>query len=119
VNWRGSAGRRWTVRDRLVGGFVVAYVAAQVVIPALALTNPQMSRFGWQMYAKMMLRTSYAVVHADGAVEEIDPTAHVALSRAEVELERFLPPHLCRTVPDATAVRVRSVDGGAMEVACP
>src|SRR3712207_2620917 len=98
-------------RMRLVAVFFVAYVALQVLIPTLALTIPTPTRFGWQMYSRPWFPASYIVVRADGVVEQVDPAAHLAYFRPEVELERFLPPHLCRVVPEATAVRVSPAGG--------
>ena len=110
---------RWTGRRAAVAAFVVAYVAVQVVVAALAWPGPRLARFGWQMYAKPAFWPSFAVVRTDGTVQEAAPAEYMGYVRLEVDVERFLPPHLCRVVPGAAAVRVRPHGGGAKDVACP
>jgi hypothetical protein len=102
----------------LAAAFVLAYLATQLLLPTLALAEPRLGRFGWQMFARVVPRTTYTLELRSGAEQDVDPSSYVAQPRAELELDRLLPPHLCRVVPEAAAVRIGYADGAAAEVAC-
>ena len=106
------------LRQRVAAAFVVLYVVVQLAVPALAAVEPRMSRFGWQMFSRLVPRTTFTVRHVGGFEGPIDPNAYLAEPRAEVDLARLLSAHLCRVIPDALAVRAGSPDGRSEEVAC-
>lgn len=87
----------------LAASFFVAFLLVQLGVPALKLAEPRPARFGWQMYAGTRAIPGFSVVLPEGG-EKIRTADHVIELRREIDNQRLIPPHLCRTVDSASAV---------------
>jgi hypothetical protein len=55
------------------------------------------------MFSRQAHEVAFSVETASG-VEPVDSSPYLAHSRGDIEIERYLPPHLCRVLPDVTKV---------------
>lgn len=108
---------RWTTRTALVAAAMVVFVIAQVVIAAVALTEPRPARFGWQMYTAVPAPPTVHLEAADGRLNAVDLEALMARGRADADLSTALADHLCTTT-DAAAVLL-GPPADAQRVPCP
>jgi hypothetical protein len=108
------------LRAKLIMLFAAGFLAVQVAVPVVRLAAPRPSRFGWHMYSGSSSAPTFWVVTRDGASREVALEDHLGYARPELEYLPWLPRHLCRTVPDAAAVR-HQADGAKSveEFACP
>lgn len=83
-----------------------AVLAVQVAVPLTRVWSDEMTRFGWQMFASVRHHPTYLVRYAGGGLDTVRVEEHVVLARPEIELHQVLPPHLCRSVEGAEAVRM-------------
>jgi hypothetical protein len=86
------------------------YLAVQLAIP-ISRIGDDARRFGWQMFSTAQFAPEFVVETATEEID-IDYRDYIAMSRADVDLETLLPPHLCSVVPGAISVRW---DGGELE----
>lgn len=71
------------------------------------------------MYSAALHFPRLAVVRRDGSELKILLDDYVVRARTDVALKSLLPPHLCRTLPAAAAVRfVAYPDTAAVTVPC-
>jgi hypothetical protein len=97
---------------------VAAFLAVQVVVPALALVGDRPGRFGWQMYSAFPGQPAAWVVEADGTEHPLDLGELFAVERAEIDYAAVLLSGLC-DVTDAAAIKVeRAGDTEPETVAC-
>jgi hypothetical protein len=87
-------------------------------VPLAQLLQPLPARFAWQMYARAPAPDAFSVEVADGTTIEVDLAQLAAYLRPEIDRAHFLPPHLCRTVPGAVAVRIAQPGGAPSVVGC-
>ena len=97
-------------------GFFVLFLLTQTAVPLCRLAVPRPARFGWHMFTAKRERVRFSVVLRDGSHEPVNLAAYVAQSRGEVDVEKALPPHLCRMVPEAAAVEIHLPDSGRTRV---
>jgi hypothetical protein len=86
---------------------VLAAIVAQLAIPALALTGPRPTRFGWQMFTTMAPAPSVWTEEADGSLRPVDLDALLVHGRPETDLT----PALVATLCEGTGVRAVVVEG--------
>jgi hypothetical protein len=98
----------WTWKSALAALFCGVFVTLQVAVPLVKLASPRPARFGWHMWSARWRPATFVVVMRDGTKRPADLARHVGRGRGEMELAAALPPHLCRVVPEAAAVEVRS-----------
>ena len=96
----------WTAESLAAAAFFVLFLMIQTAVPLVQLWAPRPARFGWQMFSARQSRARFSLVLRDGAVQPVKLDLYVAQSRGEVDLEEALPRHLCRVVPDLTAVQI-------------
>jgi hypothetical protein len=89
--------------------FFFTYLILQTLIPTYALfTDGWFSAVGWTMYTHLREKPGFAVVYDGGAkesLEQIQQRLGVGIIvGSKVDLARFVPPHLCASVPGARAV---------------
>ena len=68
-----------------------------------------MEQYGWQMFATAYASPTARAVYPE-RTDSLDIERHVLRVRGDVPYEDMLPAHLCRTLPDALAVRVKGVE---------
>jgi hypothetical protein len=112
------------VRLLASGAFVIAYLAFQVIYPALSWFRPGFDRFTWHMYAGQEETPRFVVLFADGSTRDagvlLQRNNPVRLFGPSVDQERFVPPHLCALWTGAQEVHVRYVrTGREVTVPCP
>jgi hypothetical protein len=93
------------------GLFFFAYLILQTLIPTYALfTDGWFLVVGWTMYTHLRERPGFAVVYEGGAkesLEQIQQRLGVGIIVGnKVDLARFVPPHLCASVPGAREVLI-------------
>lgn len=94
------------------------YLAVQIGVPIYRLFQPKPTRFSWQMFSAASVPKRVWVVTADG-IEEISPAAYIGNFRADLEYERYAPPHICRVRPQTKAVRyLMPLDDNIREYRC-
>ena len=72
------------------------------------------------MFSASPQRPRFSLVMRDGTSQPANLRLYVAHSRGEVDLEKALPPHLCRVVPDVASVRIAAPDSKEPRVyKCP
>jgi hypothetical protein len=98
----------WTWKNALAALFCCTVLALQIAVPLVQLATPRPARFGWHMWSARRKLSRFLVVTRDGTTRPADLAAHVVFGRGEMDLDTALPPHLCRVVPDAAAVEIRS-----------
>lgn len=90
--------------SRLAAGVIIAlFVTIQLAVPIGRLQSDGAQRFGWQMYSAAYHNPTF-IVTSDAGDREIDLDEYVAVGRADVDLVTWLPPHLCRLMPEITTV---------------
>ena len=103
-------GDSWTATSVLAAVFFVLFLLIETAVPLVQLWAPRPARFGWQMFSAGQQRARFSLVMRDGTVQPAKLDLYVAQSRGEVDLEKALPRHLCRVVPDLEAVRITASD---------
>jgi hypothetical protein len=93
----------WRKSTVVAATAIAVYLVVQFAIP-ISRIGDDARRFGWQMFSTAQFAPEFVVVTPTGEID-IDHRDHVAMSRADVDFERLLPPHLCRVVPGAVSVR--------------
>ena len=97
---------RKTLRWTLV---LVAVVAVQVAIPAVAATLPLPARFGWQMYSGLGEVPDIAILTLDdGTTRGVSVDEVLANGRPEIDWGAYLPPYYCGLYPHATSVTLKA-----------
>ena len=86
--------------------FFVLFLVIQTAVPLVQLWAPRPARFGWQMFSGRQQTPRFSLVMRDGRSRPANLRLYVAYSRGEVELEKALPPHLCRVVPGVASVQI-------------
>jgi len=108
-----------SLRRRFLVAAVFAFLAAQVVVPAVALFGPRPARFSWHMYSALPPVPEAWTVAADGTREQVDLGRIFAVQRAEIDYAAVVRAGLC-TVVDARAVEIRqSADAPVETITCP
>ena len=87
--------------------FIVAWLAVQLLVPAIALVGPRPSPFGWQMYSSLPQLPDAWTVDANGALSAVDIQALFTVPRAEIDYVAALRAGLCE-VSDAEAIIIRA-----------
>jgi hypothetical protein len=97
----------------LAAVFVVAWLAVQVVVPAVQRRTTDGARpFAWQMFSHAVDVPVFKAVAADGSEREVDDwERHLGRKRLEVDFVRHVPPFLCGVEPGAVAIRTYRADG--------
>lgn len=94
------------VRLAAIIAFIV-YVVVQIGLPALQLTGPRPSRFGWHMFAGLGTLEAYEVAGADGSIQRIDHTAYFGNWRSDLVVPApLVAAHICAHRLDAVGVRI-------------
>lgn len=94
----------------MAAAFFVLFLLIQTGVPLVRLWAPRPARFGWQMFSANPQRVRFFLVMRDGTTQPATLGRYVAQSRGEVNLERALPPHLCRVVPNLASVQIIASD---------
>lgn len=113
-----QAGTGWSARQVAIGVIVVAYLAVHLVIPALQLRlkweTGYAQPFGWQMFSDARDWPEFVVVTSDGKSVSFERgrqlDAVMRVRRSDLDVERFVPPHLCAVVPGAVRVIDRAAE---------
>jgi hypothetical protein len=99
--------------------FFVLFLLIQTAVP-LVQPGAASGRFAWQMFTANPQRPRFSLVMRDGTVQPANLRLYVAQSRGEVDLEKALPRHLCRVVPDVASVQITAPDSKEPRVyKCP
>jgi hypothetical protein len=94
----------------------LTYLIVQVGVPAILLTGPRPSRFGWQMFAGVRSLDVYSVVRHDASTVPISREAFFGNPRAEMEIDvPRLVLRICERRTDAIAVRVKNAMTGHIQ----
>lgn len=93
-------------RRRLTLVVCSAVVVFQLGVPLAQLWAPRPARWGWQMFATLPPNPTFTVVLETGSVQPVDPAAYFGYARGEIDSQVVLPPHVCRTIPDAITVQI-------------
>lgn len=98
---------------------IAAFLAVQLVVPAVALFAPRPARFGWHMYSALPPVPQAWIVHADGSSEAVDVTSLFVVPRAEIDYAAALRDRLCG-ISRAVEIRVQPDADAPMEsIRCP
>ena len=98
---------------------VAAFVAMQLLVPAVALFETRPARFGWQMYSALPRLPQAWVIDAAGAQRPVDLTDLFAVRRAEIDYEDVLRAGLCEAT-GAAAIRIQGLVSAEPEtLTCP
>jgi hypothetical protein len=89
---------------------VTVFLIVQLDIP-ISRIGDDARRFGWQMFSTAQSAPQFVVITDSGEID-IDNDDYLAKSRADIDLETLLPPHLCSVVPGAVSV---DWEGGEFE----
>lgn len=88
---------------------IALFAIGQLAIPVSRLGRPYVpERFAWQMFSNVPISVEFVVETSSGR-EEVDPGRYLVQDRADLDLTRWMPSHLCDVVSDA--VRVTWDDG--------
>ena len=99
----GDSVRDWRKsRNAAVIG-VTVFLILQLAIP-ISRIGDDARRFGWQMFSTAQRAPQFVVITESGEID-IENGDYLAKSRADLDLETLLPPHLCSVVPDAISIR--------------
>jgi hypothetical protein len=110
-NGRRSSAPLWTTKSVAAMMFFALYLLVQIGVPLARLRAPRPARFGWQMFSAVnQQRARFTLVMRDGTKQPVNLSQYVALSRGELELEKALPPHLCRVVSKLASVEITKPD---------
>lgn len=115
----GDAGRsRWTPRDVVIAVLAVAFLAAQLAVPAALLFRPRPQRFGWQMFSSAPGTPAVVGRWADGTRHTLDLDSYFAFLRGDIgpSYAGLLPAHICRVTPGLAAVELHRAPNVAVEV---
>lgn len=97
--------------------WVVLAIAAQVLVPLVALFSPDLpNRGGFQMYSALGA-VRMTVLDDDGDKIRVDPDLFAGIVRPELPWLDVLPAYLCEHVPDAAMVKV-SQNGDTRRATC-
>lgn len=102
--------------------FFVVFLAAQLVIPLVQATRAGPARFGWQMFARLPIGAHgevFVVERAEGVVETVRISDHVARGRPEIDYPAVFPAHVCQVTPGALAVRFEQAGTVRERYTCP
>ena len=100
--------------------FFVFFLLIQTAVPLVQLWAPRPARFGWQMFSARRQPAHFSLVMRDGTSHPANLRLYVAQSRGEADLEKALPRHLCRVVPDVAFVQISAPDSKQPRVyKCP
>jgi hypothetical protein len=93
-------------QSRAVALVVIAvFLTVQLIIPIGRYGNFEVTqRFGWQMFAGFVPAPQITVVTSDGE-HPVVLDDYMAWPRADIDIVRYLPAHLCEIVPDVQSVR--------------
>lgn len=108
-----------SVRRATVITLVAAYLAVQLLVPALALLEPRPAHFGWQMYSALPRLPQAWVLETDGTERPVDLTELFAVQRAEIDYGDVLRTGLCDATGAAAIKLQRSGDAEPETVTCP
>jgi hypothetical protein len=89
-------------------GIVLIAIVIQLAIPAVALTGPRPSRFGWQMFTAMAPAPAVWTEAADGSLTSVDLDTLLVHRRPETDLTPALVSALCQD--DVVAVVVEGIE---------
>lgn len=110
----------WTGRRLRNAVMLVGFAGVQIAVPLVQLRADRPARYGWQMYSGIKVIPRFEVITIGGDVRRVVLTDYVAHVRADLRYDTALPAHLCRIMPDASAVRVHDRMAGRDAVtACP
>lgn len=99
--------------------FFVLFLAVQLTVPALALSEPRPARWGWQMYSGVRTQSTFTIVRENGEHDDVALSDYLGYPRSEIELAERLPAHICEVEPDAVAVRTTAAfDDTVTETPC-
>lgn len=90
---------------RLVAVFFVLFLALQIFVPAVQLSKPRPSHFGWQMFSGLRPIPRYWLVRADGSTQEVTVEEHTGVRRLDADYHRVFADFLLKNYADAIAVR--------------
>lgn len=99
--------------DAMARTLILAYLAVQIIVPAVRLPHHGLARFGWQMFSRIDAQPGIRVIFADH-VDSTSVTSARSAMRADLQLPPDFPRQVCAHYPAATAVRI----GHAPEVRC-
>ena len=99
--------KAWSPSALQAALFIAAWLAVQLLVPALALVGPRPSPFGWQMYSSLPQVPDAWTVDADGTVSAVDVQAFFTVPRAEIDYVAALRAGLCE-VTEAEAIIIRA-----------
>jgi hypothetical protein len=113
-------GDPWTAKRVATTAFFVLFLLIQTGVPLVKLWAPRPARFGWQMFSARQQRARFSLVMRDGTGQPANLGLYVAQSRGELDLEKALPRHLCRVVPDVASVQITALNSKQPRVyKCP
>lgn len=92
-------------RSLLLRAIIVAFLAAQLVVPMVGLFGPRPARFAWQMYSAMPPVPQAWAIAKDGSETAVDLGALFAVQRAELDYPSILREGLCDAT-GASAIRM-------------
>jgi hypothetical protein len=101
----------------LVPALIVAFLALQLAVPAVALFGPRPARFAWQMYSALPDVPKAFAVEADGTEHPVDLQRLFAVQRAEIDYASVLRTGLCDAT-GSSAIRLEFADGRDQEIPC-
>ena len=83
--------------------FFVTFLAVQILVPLVQAFGPKPTRFAWQMFSgtSVPLRIQIRTVTE---VRDIDVSGMVGNWRGDLNLEKYLPPFMCKRFPEASSV---------------
>jgi hypothetical protein len=85
----------------------VAYTVVQIGFPAIQLSAPRPSRFGWHMFAGIGSPEVYAVARTDGSIERINQSTYFGNWRSDLVIGApVLVARICAHRSDAVGVRI-------------
>lgn len=113
-----SAIASWTAREALAAIFFCSYLLLQIVLPTLQLIEPGPRRFAWQMFSRVGHARPEFYLLSGSSERQVDLARHVVRLRAEIDLSRVLPPHLCEVYPRVDSVRIVNPTGRVDHLAC-
>jgi len=99
---------KWSSENKLALAFILLFLSIQVGVPLTRLWSPRPARFGWHMWSTVPPRREVFLLMRDGSSGPADISRYVAQARGELDLDKALPPHLCRLLPDVAVVQIRS-----------
>ncbi len=83
----------------------------QVSIPASRLNQHDLApRFGWQMFSVRVVAPTIEVTNDDGSTRTIELEDKMARVRADIDIARHMPAHLCATIDNAVTLAIDGVE---------